>query len=169
MSGLRWSADQLAAHQAQFKAQRAPVLAEVKREPSDHDSEHDHHAALVKWCAQNVEAIPELKWVYSVPNAARRTVGERGRALSEGLKRGVPDVALPVTTTRFCGLYIEMKRPGNGPTQDQLEWIEHLNSQGYLAVICWSYKHAKETILQYLLRKDEPKLDTPTKRSEALA
>ena len=41
----------------------------------------------------------------------------------EGVKRGVPDICLPVSRGKYHGLYIEMKAGKNKPSKEQKEWI----------------------------------------------
>ena len=66
------------------------------------------------------------------------------------MKKGVPDLCLPVPRKNYHGLYIEMKY-GNGRTsKEQREWINKLNEQGYKAVVCNGFEKAKETIEKYL-------------------
>lgn len=86
-----------------------------------------------------------------MPNGGKRNIKTAADLKAEGVKAGVPDISLPYPTSRHHGLYIEMKREKGGRVSDkQKEWLEYLNSVGYLAVVCKGFEEAKDCILQYL-------------------
>lgn len=92
-----------------------------------------------------------LDFLYAVPNGGKRNIKTAADLKAEGVKAGVPDISLPYPTSRHHGLYIEMKREKGGRVSDkQKEWLEYLNSVGYLAVVCKGFEEAKDCILQYL-------------------
>ena len=103
-------------------------------------------------------SFPELRGrLFAVPNGAHLagTVGQRcakmNRAKAEGLRVGVPDLLLLTPRHGFHGLAIEMKRiKGSKVDAEQIEWLEWLNSQGYMAVLCKGADAAMETIKNYL-------------------
>ena len=68
----------------------------------------------------------------------------------QGVRAGVPDLCIPVAKRGFHGLYIEMKYGKGKPTEKQLEWLDMLNGNGYKAVVCYGFDHAKETIDWYM-------------------
>ena len=68
-----------------------------------------------------------------------------------GATAGVPDLFLPVPTSQYHGLFIEMKRTKGGKVSpEQKEWLEYLNSAGYRAVVCKGFLEAKAVIESYL-------------------
>lgn len=70
---------------------------------------------------------------------------------AEGLRRGVPDICLPVARGGYHGLYIELKRlHGGRVSPEQLEWIDALNQQGYCACVCKGWEAAAAEIGKYL-------------------
>ena len=94
---------------------------------------------------------PELISMYHIPNEGKRKRSTGARLKRMGLRKGVPDVCLPVARCGCHALYIEMKRLKDGrPTQDQLDWIERLTKQGNMAVICKGWEVAAELIEKYL-------------------
>lgn len=94
---------------------------------------------------------PELELLYHVPNEGKRSYKTAARLKAEGLKSGVPDICLPVPRGGYHGLYIELKRVKNSRvTQDQLDWIEALIAQGYVAAVCRGCDEAIELITRYL-------------------
>lgn len=123
-------------------------------------SEHDEQVALLEWAALNEFRLPDLRWLFAVPNGARLTwktdnrgnrySSEAQRLRKEGLKRGVPDLFLPVPKGRFHGMFIEMKAEGGEPSDEQMAWLEALNDRGYLAALAFGFEEATELIEDYL-------------------
>ena len=70
---------------------------------------------------------------------------------AEGVSAGVPDICIPVPNKKYHGLYIEMKRQKGGRVSEkQKEWIDRLNSLGYLVVVCRGFDEAREVIEEYI-------------------
>ena len=114
---------------------------------------------LFKWAAYESGAHPELELMYHIPNEGQRSRATGGRLRAEGLKKGVPDICLPVARMGFHGLYIELKRIKNGrATEEQRAWLKKLTAEGYLACICHGWQAAAEVITDYLNGK--PKGET---------
>ena len=106
---------------------------------------------LFRWAALASGKYPELKLLYHIPNEGKRTSATGGRMKAEGLRKGVPDICLPVARGGCHGLYIEMKRVSGGRvTPKQLEWIDALTSQGYHAAVCNGWENACRVIEEYL-------------------
>lgn len=113
-------------------------------------SEETEQMTLIDWCNINVCKYPELKLIYHIPNGGKRGKLEAARLKRGGVKKGVPDLCLPVSRKKYHGLYIEMKF-GNGRTsKEQKEWIADLTEQGYRAVVCNGFEEAREEILKYI-------------------
>ena len=97
------------------------------------------------------ETRPELGLLYAIPNGGKRAIKTAVALKKQGVKRGVPDMCLPVPRGGFNGLYIELKRVKGGTVSDeQREWIAALNTQGYKAIICHGAEEAIEQIRGYL-------------------
>lgn len=115
-------------------------------------SEHKEQRYLFDWAEKQAFAYPLLRMMYAIPNGSLRT--KKGAAIlkAEGVKSGVPDVCLPVANRFYHGLYIEMKRSdgGDGGSDNQWKWIDQLNAQGYMAVVCHGWDEARKAILHYL-------------------
>lgn len=116
-------------------------------------TEHGHQAAIFCWAASS--DIPELKWLFAVPNGFFGSAAQKGKMKAEGLRAGVPDIWLPVPmkleyAPQYYGLVIELKAGKNKPTSEQQEWIDFLGSQGYWCQVCYGWEDAKATILKYL-------------------
>lgn len=89
--------------------------------------------------------------IFHIPNGGSRNVREAANLKRQGVVAGVPDLCIPLVRGGFCGLYIEMKRNAKSTvTVEQRKWINRLNEEGYLAVICCGADAAICQILCYL-------------------
>jgi hypothetical protein len=122
-------------------------------------SEHDEQAALFELAGMYRERHPELAMLFAIPNGAklpyvgkgkRRYSPEAVRLKREGLQPGVPDMCLAVARGGYHGLFIELKFGSNKPRENQVQWLDRLQEQGYCAVACWGAGEAWETICEYL-------------------
>ena len=96
-------------------------------------------------------ARPELNLLYHIPNEGKRSVKTGARLKAEGLKKGVPDVCLPVARGGCHGLYIELKRERSGrATPEQVAWMDALMAEGYAVSLCHGWERAAEAIETYL-------------------
>lgn len=93
-----------------------------------------------------------LALLHAIPNGGQRHKAVAGKMKAEGVKRGVPDVCLPVPRGPWHGLYIEMKKAGElkSTSDDQRFWIRNLRLLGYYAVVRDSWHTAAATIQEYL-------------------
>jgi len=67
------------------------------------------------------------------------------------IRKGYPDLFLPVARGNWHGLYIELKRKKGGKvSDDQKWWIRKLTEQGYLAVVARGFNETVAVILRYL-------------------
>lgn len=110
---------------------------------------------LFEWAGQMaVLRWPELDLMYHIPNEGKRTRATGGRMRAEGLKRGIPDVCLPVPRCGYHGLYIEMKRQRGGKlTEEQADKIPRLRAQGYCVEVCKGFHEAADLIEKYMTEK----------------
>lgn len=114
------------------------------------DDEGGHQEALFEWAQYQLGEMPELEYMYHVPNGGKRDKATAVALKRQGVKSGVPDIVLPVARGGFHGLYIELKVGKNKATKNQERWIESLNSQGYYAIVCYGWQQAAEEIVKYL-------------------
>ncbi len=68
----------------------------------------------------------------------------------KGVKPGVSDYFIMRPMPPYAGLIIELKIKPNKPTATQLQFLETMNREGYLAVVKWSADEAIATIKEYL-------------------
>lgn len=88
--------------------------------------------------------------VFAIPNGGKRGAKEAYFLKLEGVSAGVPDLCIPIPNEKYHGLFIEMKYGKNKTTSSQKEWINYLNKNGYLAVVCYGCDQAFDTIKKYL-------------------
>lgn len=118
--------------------------------------ETDIQKAVIKWTQQAAvrRRFPDLKMMYHIPNE-RLCSGRQGMELKRmGVKKGVPDLCLPVPSNGFHGLFVELKTKTGKPSDEQIWWISELQSRGYMTAICYSYEEAINTLISYLSGKD---------------
>lgn len=114
-------------------------------------TESNEQQTVFEWAKVHEGKWPELKLLYHIPNEGKRSRITGARMKAEGLRSGVPDICLPVPRGEHHGLYIELKRRKNSKvTQKQLEWIEDLVAQGYVAAVCRGCDEAISLITDYL-------------------
>ncbi len=123
------------------------MLRAPRREP-----EHAEQAALLYWVRLHEARYPELRWLYAVPNGRGRSKAEAGKLKAEGVKRGVPDLALDVARGGYHGLRIEMKAPGKlrSLSHDQRMWHNHLLLEGYAIHTSDDWRDAWVALMTYL-------------------
>ena len=73
-------------------------------------TEAQEQSALVRWAELMRPRFPELVLLAHVPNEGLRSPVTGARLKVQGMKRGFPDLILPVPRGEYHGLFIEMKR-----------------------------------------------------------
>ena len=121
-------------------------------------SESSHQQAVIKWSQQPSvrERYPELALLHHIKNETTGGAAEVAADKAMGVKKGVPDLCLPVARGGFHGLYIEMKTPSGKASEAQRWWVMALKEQGYRAAVCHGYDAAVAELCWYLsLPKEE--------------
>jgi hypothetical protein len=128
------------------------------------DPEAAEQVALIQWSLRNRQQIPALGLLFHVPNGGHRHPTQGALMKLLGVKRGVPDLFLPVPSQAHHGLWIEMKPPTGGVvSDDQKRWHANLADNGYRVEVCRGFQPAKEAILSYL------GIPEPTEAFDAMA
>lgn len=117
--------------------------------------QHEEHEqmALIQWAELEKGAYPVLGRLFHIPNGGHRNKATAGRLKAAGVKKGVPDLCLPVPLGGYAGLYIEMKYGANKPTPEQRDWIDFLSSAGYRVDVCYGCEDAIRAIMRYIKEK----------------
>lgn len=108
--------------------------------------------AVLRWTQQAAvrRAYPCLKLMYHVPNE-RKCTPQQGRMMKLlGVKSGVPDLCLPVSSGGYHSLYIEMKTPKGRVSAEQEWWAAELRAQGHKVCVCRSLDEAVRALTEYL-------------------
>ena len=122
--------------------------------------EHAEQAALFRWVRFRVQRWPELELLHAIPNGGDRHPAVAAKLKAEGVRRGVPDICLPVPRGLWHGLYIELKAGTNGASPEQRQWISALREQGFRAEVCRGWEAAARLIAEHL-EQDRPDLLPP--------
>jgi hypothetical protein len=123
--------------------------------------ERQSQQTLFEWAALSAGRHPELAALYAIPNAGGFTGTFKSNMLRvvamkrEGVKKGVPDIHLPVARGGYHSLYIELKREygGKGTTDEQVEWAKKLVRYGNRVVVAHGFEEARAAIEEYLALK----------------
>lgn len=116
------------------------------------DREGQEQAALMQ--ELQLRYPQAYKLIYHVPNGGHRVKAVAAKLKGQGVKAGVPDLVLPMARGGYFGLYIEFKAmpPFDAPVSaNQDAYLQQLNAQGYLAIVCRGSLDAVEAIRAYLL------------------
>jgi hypothetical protein len=111
--------------------------------------EHDQQAALFRWRDISLRTYPELKWMYAIPNSARRSPRQGAWMKAEGMRAGIWDIHLPYPVQKNHGLWIEMKSPGKGLTKEQEKFMND-NINIFCFYIGFDWINSKNAIIKYL-------------------
>ena len=105
---------------------------------------------LVEW------AISRELPIFSIPNEGNRGRLATHRLKEMGLRPGAADLFL--ARRSFCGKYggyfIELKSPGERPRLNQLQFLQDMLSEGYLASWFDDWLKARQSIASYLGLKE---------------
>ncbi len=113
-------------------------------------SEHAIQAAFVAWAGLQLGVFPELKLLYAIPNGGKRHKVVAAKLKAEGVKRGVPDLHLPVSRGVYHGLWIETKTPEGVLSDEQNHFHELLRKEGHAVIVCRSIEQCIEGVRAYL-------------------
>ena len=119
-------------------------------------TEEQEQAAVFEWVTIMRNRLPELDLLHHIPNGGDRHPAVAAKLKAQGVKRGVPDLCLPVARGGFHGLYIELKRKKGGRvSEDQHGWLSELSAQGYRAEVCHGAEEACDVLYKYLTEVEQ--------------
>lgn len=113
-------------------------------------SELSEQIALFEWASTRLTVMPELAYMFAVPNGGKRAKKTAADLQRSGLKSGVPDLCLPVARQGRHGLWVELKISTGRVTENQSRWLAWLEGQGYRADVCRSWQKAAAIIEVYM-------------------
>ena len=107
---------------------------------------------VIKWSQQPHirQKWPELALLHHIKNET--TEGARQVAVDRamGVRKGVPDLCLPVAKGQYHSLYIELKTESGRLSEDQRWWGECLTAQGNFWECCHGWESAVSVLERYL-------------------
>lgn len=107
--------------------------------------------AVIEWCEWMSAQYPELKTIYHITNEGKRSKSQGAALVAAGLKKGVPDLCLPVSRGGYNALYIEMKKSWKEHcTKEQQEFQILLAEQGNFCCVAHGFDEVKEYIERYI-------------------
>jgi hypothetical protein len=114
-------------------------------------TEHWEQVALMQWAAVRARQCPALNLLFAIPNGGDRHPVVAAKLKAEGVKKGVPDLCLPVARHGCHGLYVEMKRVRGGAVSAEQDWWHaQLDAEGYRVVVCRGWLAARDALCDYL-------------------
>ena len=118
-------------------------------------TEHEEQVALFQWAEAHEAQYPSLAMLAAIPNGGYRPMTTAAMLREEGVKAGLPDMALFCQRGGKGALFIELKRRdrSNHATDAQRDWIERLRAAGYMAVVCYGAQEAIDVITTYLAQE----------------
>lgn len=109
----------------------SPILGLAQAVPIFKMTEHDLQRQVIDECNRRAITKPAYGYIFCVPNGMYR----KGQRMEPGLRPGIPDLFLPIARQHsdgmYHGLFIELKVGNNPLSNEQREWIERLQGQGY--------------------------------------
>lgn len=113
-------------------------------------NEAEHQMNVIAWSQIHRDKYPDLELLHHIPNGGSRNIAEAQHLKQMGVKRGVPDLCLPVSRRGYHALYIELKTDTGRATQEQKWWGERLLAQGNMWQVCHGWEAAVAALEQYL-------------------
>ena len=116
-------------------------------------SEHVEQMLVVQWSKMMEQFCPELALLHAIPSGGHRHKKVGVYMKAEGVKRGVPDLCLPVPRQGYNGFYIENKFGDNYATLEQREWLVALVEQGYRCDLLYGADSIIDALCDYMDQK----------------
>lgn len=119
------------------------------------NKETQEQIAVMDWCRWQENHYPELQMIFHIVNEGKRSTRVGLELQKMGMKKGIPDICLPVSNGKYHGLWIELKADKTKKaTPEQVDWICRLRNQGYDAVVAYGADEAIGVIKEYLNIKE---------------
>lgn len=113
-------------------------------------SEADLQTELVTRVMALAGRHPEIRLLHAIPSGDWRGWSTGKKLKAQGVIPGIPDLCLPVARSGFHGLYLELKKKGGCPSQDQWRVLEDLHHQGYFVRVSNHLPTSINLITDYL-------------------
>lgn len=113
-------------------------------------SEHQIQSAFFKLVTLYEIKYPQLKLLFAVPNAAKRSMALAAMLKAEGMRSGIPDIMFPFANKSHNGLALEFKSAIGKPTANQSEYLSLLEKHNWQCHIVNDSEKALKILLTYL-------------------
>jgi hypothetical protein len=145
----------------------SPLLEQTKPRRFKRGHEDMAHMAVIRWAddPETRARFPDLAYLFHPANGGARDAATAGKLKAMGVRRGVPDLLLPVPRSPYVGCAIELKvwkgshlpADPSDPTKhrthasdNQLAWLSHLTNAGWSASVEWGSDAAIAALTRYL-------------------
>jgi hypothetical protein len=112
--------------------------------------EFEHQASLFQWAKWAQARFPALELLHASAAGERRDKATAIKLLLMGVRKGFPDVQLPVARGGYIGLWVEMKSDNGRLSEDQQRIKARLEDEGHRYCVCRSWLDAKDAVVAYL-------------------
>jgi len=112
-----------------------------------------HQEMLIRTAALHEKQYPALKYLFAIPNGGFRHETTAAAMRRGGVKKGVPDLCLPVPRGGYVAWWCELKRYGGVPSDlsdEQKKWLAFLTAEGAYADWHKGWEAAWASLLWYL-------------------
>jgi hypothetical protein len=116
-------------------------------------SEHEEQVAFYLLANKKRKLIAPFRMLYAVPNAGKRDYRAATYMISEGLRKGVPDMVLAYAASGYHGLYIEFKYGSGTLSKEQRIWKDNLIKCGYAHIVPYTWQFAYKKTIHYIFNK----------------
>lgn len=109
-------------------------------------TEADEQRQLIQYARSK----PWGQFLFHIPNESIGGMGWVIRNRQMGMRKGVPDLMLPIPMHGYHGLFIEMKKKGGRTSQEQKQWLKALDTFGYKTAVCVGWEAARDVLEEYI-------------------
>lgn len=102
------------------------------------DTEHKIQSEYFKILKLNESKYPRLGFIFAIPNGGKRHIATAVKMKAEGVKRGVPDIFIPIPVRYYSGFFLEVKTEKGVLSEYQKSYKFYLESQNYKYCVCRS-------------------------------
>lgn len=110
------------------------------------ESEDQAQRLIFDWARWQQGKYPQLKAMYHAANEGKRSARAGAELKRQGMKPGVSDICLPYASGKYNNLYVELKVGNNKAADNQLKFVDMINSIGGKAVVVYGSEAAIELI-----------------------
>lgn len=128
---------------------KQPLVKPSRTKKRNAQPEAIEQERVIKWARDNENNYPFLWLLHSSLNGVKLSKNQAGRAKTQGMLSGVPDLFLPVPKNGYHGLFIEMKSGKGRLSTNQTCFLSKVELLGYKIAVCYSANEAIKTIENY--------------------